>query len=255
VANWLALDPGSRTLYDAPAHRDATYVLATGQSGKGQTVAACMKGLGVASGDQLEKVRQLEADQRLCLYNILPVAGFSDAVDPQLRMPYNWQWKNQLQWEQPPASWQIPVVTVPPEVKVRIKSVANGQYLVGADGIATDKWLYCKRGTPLDWIQVGPSDRAIFRLATAPLFLSYTTTTGAVKLWDTAVDAEYRLPHAARNQAILNLRWNNYMWLKGESPYITDAGNPRQAASQWQLEPVAAVAEGGKSLPESPGSR
>ncbi len=59
-------------------HRDSTYVLATGQGGQGQSVSQCMQGLGVKSGDQLERVRQLEETQRLCLYNVLPEDGYSD---------------------------------------------------------------------------------------------------------------------------------------------------------------------------------
>jgi len=239
VANWLSLDPRSPTWYDDPAHRDATYVLAQGQTGKGQTVAECMRGLGVASGDQMTKVRELEATQRLCIYNLQPVLGFSDAVDPSLRIPYNWEWKNSLKWEQPPADWQIPPTPVPPEVKVRIKSVANGKYLVASDGVANNQWLYCKDGSPLDWIQVGPDDNASFRLATAPLFLSYTEATGAVKLWHTATQAQYRRQPAANGESIFNLYWDNYMWLSKQSPYITRAGNPKNADAQWRIERVA----------------
>jgi hypothetical protein len=44
----------------------------------------------------LEKVRELEATQRLCIYNIQPVLGFSDAVDPELHIAYNWEGKNSV---------------------------------------------------------------------------------------------------------------------------------------------------------------
>ena len=239
VASWLSVDPRSATWYDDPAHRDATYVLANGQTGKGQTVAECMKGLGVPSGDQMTKVRELEATQRLCIYNIQPVLGFSDAVDPSLRIPYNWEWKNSVKWEEPPVGWQIPATPVPPEVKVRIKSIANSKYLVASDGVANNQWLYAKDGAALDWIQVGPDDNATFRLATAPLFLSYTQSTGAVKLWHTANQAQFRRQSAASGESIFNLYWDNYMWLSKQSPYITRAGNPKNADAQWAIERVA----------------
>ena len=118
------------------------------------------------------------------------------------------------------------------------KSVANGKYLVASDGVAHNQWLYCKEGTPLDWIQVGPDDNASFRLATAPLFLSYTESTGAVKLWQTAFQAQYRRQPATTGESIFNLHWDNYMWLSKQSPYITRSGNPKNADAQWRIERV-----------------
>jgi hypothetical protein len=238
IANWLSLDPRSPTWYDDPAHRDATYVLAQGQTGKGRTVAACMKDQGVASGDQMAKVRELEATQRLCIYNLQPIAGFSDAVDPSLRIPFFWEWKSGS-WLTPPSDWKIPETPVPPEVKVRIKSLQNGQYLTASDGVDHNQWIYAKAGTPLDWIQVGPADNASYRLASAPLFLSYNNTTGAVKLWQTAEHAQYRRQAAATGESIFSTYWDQYMWLSKESPYITRTGNPKNRDAQWGFERVA----------------
>lgn len=237
VQNWLSLDPRSPTWYADPKNRDATYVWSPGQPqvGKGQTVEACMKKLGVESGQQMQKVNELETAQRVCIYNMRATQGFSDAVDPSLRIPYNWEWTTGS-WQQPPASWKIPETPVPAEVKVRIKSVANGKYMTASDGTDHNQWLYCKDGAPLDWIQVGPNDNASYRLATAPLFLSYTTSTGAVKLWNNANDAQYRRMAAARGESIFNLHWDNFMWLSRESPYITRSGNPKDSSAQWIFE-------------------
>lgn len=239
VKNWLSLDPRAKDWYANPANRDDTYVWSPGQpnTGKGQTVEACMKKLGVKSGNQMEKVRELEEAQRVCIYNIQPTLGFSDAVDPSLRIPYNWEWKSSS-WQQPPAGWKIPETPVPPEVKVRIKSVANGKHMTASDGISHNQWIYCKNGPALDWIQVGPNDNASYRLANAPLFLSYNNTTGAVKLWNTAENAQYRRMDAATGQSIFNLHWDNFMWLSKESPYITRSGNPKDRSAQWIFETV-----------------
>jgi hypothetical protein len=59
-----------------------------------------------------------------------------------------------------------------------------------------------------------------------------------VKFWNTATDAQYRRQQAGAGEAILNLRWNNYIWLSKESPYLTKAGNPSNANAQWRIESV-----------------
>ena len=232
--NWL--NPKNSEMaawYDDESHRDATYVLAPGQRGKGQSVQACMKGLGY--DDQDKRAKEIEDNRRICLYNVVPVAGFSDAQDPSLKMPYNWQWRA-LTWQTPPSSWKIPDVKVPPEVKVTIKSVKNKSYMTAPDGIADNNWIYCKAGTPLSWVVVGDRDNAIFRLATAPLFLSYRQTTGAVKLYSTADDAAYKLDKKSGNRTIYNLRYKDYMWLSGESPYVTGTGDPKNDNAQWSID-------------------
>jgi len=103
--NWLYIDETeAESWYENEANRDDTYVLAPGQSGKGQTVETCMKGIGVESGSQEEKVQELEKVQRICLYNIEPRDDF---YDPYLRMPFNWKWKS-WSWLDPPDNWEIP---------------------------------------------------------------------------------------------------------------------------------------------------
>jgi hypothetical protein len=234
VDNWLNLDNGeAKAWYDDPAHRDATYVLAQGQSGPGQSVQACMKGLGY--DDQDKRAKQIEDDRRVCLYNVVPVLGFSDAQDPSLKMPYNWQWRASS-WQTPPSSWNIPDVKVPPEIKVTIKNVKNTSYMVAPDGAANNNWIYCKAGDALTWVVVGDHDDAMFRLSTAPLFLSYRLTTGAVKLYDAATDAEYKLDKKDGKRTLYNLRYKDYMWLSGESPYVSTKGDPKNDNARWQID-------------------
>lgn len=238
VDNWLNLDATeAATWYDDPGHRDATYVLAPGQSGKGQTVDACMKGLGY--GDQAQRAMQIESDRRLCLYNIIPVLGFSDAQDPSLKIPYNWQWRGLLT-QTPPANWTIPNVKVPTEIRVKIKSVKANNYMVASDGIANNNWIYVKDGDALDWIVVGDRNNAIFRSANAPLFLSYRLITGAVKFFDTAADAAYKIDTKNGKNTIYNLRYTDYMWLDGTSPYITGSGDPKNDNALWIVEGLPA---------------
>jgi hypothetical protein len=240
VQNWLSFDATEmRAWYDDPGHRDATYVLATGQTGKGQTVSACMKGLGVASGDQLARVRELEDTQRFCLYNVVPEEGYSDLFDPSMHMPFNWKWKGS-DWQAPPAGWKIPERPADTGLRVRIKNLDNGQYMAAPDGIASDKWLYCRAGTkPLDFILVGSKDDGVYRVTSAPgLFLSYTAATGAVKLYGSPNQASYQLNKAGAGTAIRNRYWQQYMWLSKESPYITKAGNPANRNAQWLVEGV-----------------
>ncbi|QSQ24476.1 hypothetical protein JY651_05855 [Pyxidicoccus parkwayensis] len=240
VQNWLSFDTAEvRDWYLLNDHRGATYVLATGQTGKGQTVSACMQGLGVPSGDQLAKVRELEETQRFCLYNVIPEEGYSDLFDPSMHMPFNWKWKGS-NWQTPPASWKIPDRPADTGLRVRIKSVDNGQYMAAPDGVASDKWVYCRAGaSPLDFILVGSKDDGVYRVSSAPgLFLSYTEATGSVKLYGSPSQASYQLSKAGAGVAIRNLYWKQFMWLSKESPYITKTGNPSNRNAQWAVEGV-----------------
>lgn len=247
---WLALDDRWSTWYDDDAHRKGEafdprtrYVVAAGEKGFGQTVEACMKGLGVASGKQMDKVNELERGQRICLYNIEPEPGFSDAVDPSLRMPYNWRWKSGV-WLSPPDDWKIPSPTVPPEVRVRIRSNDNGKYMTVKE-IANDSWIYCKDGIgkPLEWIQVTTAPSEIyFRLATGPLLMSYGGgAKGYLKLYKNANQASYSIKGLSPGVfSILNIHWKTYLWLETSTgePRNSRAGDPANKNAQWVIEPV-----------------
>jgi hypothetical protein len=246
VNNWLSFDEREMLgWYDIDAHRDATYVLAEGQSGKGKTVAACMAGLGVGTDDQLVYVKRLEASQRKCLYNAIPWVGYQDLFDTQIHIWYSWKWHNGPGGAllDPPAGWQIPDQPADTGVPVRIKSVLNQRYMSAPDGVANNAWVYCRPGAaPLDFILVGPKEDAVFRVASAPwLFLSYTGSTGSVKLFNpfnpyVADPTNYKIDSAGPGSSIMSVYWKQYMWLDGYSPYITRAGNPANADSQWIIE-------------------
>lgn len=250
VNNWLSFTKHDmETWYDNDAHRDSTYVLMDGQTGKGQTVAACMQNLGVASGKQEDKVRQLEADQKTCLFNIIPEDGYADLFDTAFHMPFNWKWKTGTtgNWLQPPANWKIPSRAADTGTRVNIASATNNLYIVAADGVNHNQWVYVKAGLPaLGLIKVpdeansGAPNSIFYRVINdANLFLSYNNTTGAMKLWASPDRANYVVaPAKAGTVAIKSVYWNNYVWLSNESPYITKAGDPKNTNSQWIETPA-----------------
>jgi len=238
--HWLTINTAEAKIwYDNDAHRDDTYVFTDGQSGKGQAQSACLKKLGIASGDQMTQVRKINKVQRVCLYNVLPRPGYEDLFDPALHMPYNWQWRNSLTWAVPPNDWTIPTQAARSGIRVKIKSVKNNQYLTAPSGVKNNRWVYCRAGDPVTFILVGDPDKG-FYLRTAEqssLFLSYREVTGAVKLFDSPKQAEYKLEKVKEGvYAIKNLHWNQYLWVKGDSPYLTGAGNPNEPHSQWVIE-------------------
>jgi hypothetical protein len=246
VNNWLSYDQQEmQAWYNTASNRDATYVLAQGQSGPGKTQQACMAGLDVGTDDQMTYVRQLQATQRQCLYNAVPWAGYSDLFDTQERIWFAWRWLNgpTSPLSDPPSGWQIPNLPADSGVRVQIKSAANQQYLSAPDGIQPDAWVYAKAGsTPLDFILVGPKNNGVFRLTQSPLlFLSYRLVDGAVKLYAPGwkIDpTNYALASAGAAWSIKNIAFNQYMWLSSssQSPYISGTGNPSNTNSQWYID-------------------
>lgn len=240
VVNWLSFDNNEmRTWYDPPGRRDATYVLAAGQTGPGKSVSECMKKLGYASGTQQEAVNKFIATQRMCLFNVAPVNGYADLFDTSLHMPFNWQWTSGS-WQTPPANWQIPQRPADTGRQVHIRH-SNGNFLGAPDGIGADQWVWVRPNMKaLDLVMVGEPSDHVYRVASDPnLFLSYRQSSGAVKLYASPNQANYKLVSAPNNSfGIYNLYWNDYMWLSGESPYITGSGDPNNANAQWRLEDV-----------------
>ena len=229
-----------RKWYEDNGHRDATYVLMPGQSGPGQTQQQCMTKLGYQS--QQQAADKFAAEQKLCLYNVQAVPGYLDLYDPSVHMPFNWQWVSSTQWKEPPAGWQIPQRSADTGRRVRLRN-ANGNNLGAPDGLAKDNWVWVKPGiAPLDLIAVDngtPPTGQYYRVSQAPyLFLSYRASSGAVKLYDSPNQADF-LPAAQSNgtYGFKSLYWNQWMWLSGESPYISRTGNPANANAQWYLDP------------------
>ncbi|HEY8210427.1 MAG TPA: hypothetical protein VIG99_23255 [Myxococcaceae bacterium] len=247
ASNWLGYDKGAmESWYNDEANRDSTYVLGKGQKGKGQTMEACMTGLNVGTNDQGKYVKQLEAAQRKCVYNAIPWVGYTDVYDTSMHMYFAWRWRNGPTGSllDPPKDWKIPT-NIPADsgVQVRVKSLSNGQYMSAPDGISNNAWVYCKPGpASLDFTMVGPKNDAVFRSASDPLlFLSYTGTTGSVKLYNPYTvpnldPTNYKVDKAGHGWSLMSVYWKQYMWLSGESPYITGTGKPSNKDAQWEID-------------------
>jgi hypothetical protein len=59
---------------------------------------------------------------------------------------------------------------------------------------------------------------------------------GAVKLHDTASDAEYKIDKQDGKRTIFNLRYKDDMWLDDKSPYVSGKGDPRKDSGQWVID-------------------
>ena len=232
VDNWLSGNEGEvRAWYTNFGRRGPTYVKVQSDGGPGQTMATCMIGIGFKSGTQEEALRKFAAGQKRCLFNLEPAPGYEDTFDRSLHMPYNWQWKS-ISWLTPPPNWPLPDREAITGVPVRIRNVARGQNMT-ADSIANDSWVWLKPGTPLEFVRVSSPGDSVYRLRWAPrLFLSYTLATGAVKLYDSPADANYSI----RGQGIYSLKYNQWMWANGLSPYINRSGDPNKPEGQWTIE-------------------
>ncbi|MEA2325969.1 MAG: hypothetical protein QOE68_928 [Thermoanaerobaculia bacterium] len=231
--NWMSIDVEEmRKWYNDQSHRDETYVFDGDEKGTGQTLTRCMSGLGVGLKTQPQRASQLEMLRSKCLYNIGPADGYGDVVDNSLRIPYSWQWLHTF-LEEPKPGWMRNREPVP-ATRVRVKSVANQQYLSAPDGLRNNSWVYARAGaTPLDLVLVGSRSKGWLRLWDAPdLFVSYTGTRGQVKLFNEATDAAYQFAPAGKGLTIRNLHHNQYMWLSGETPYVS-ADKPDGVLAWW----------------------
>jgi len=235
VDNWLGFNPEQmRTWYDTDGHRDRTYVLMPGQQGPGQNQTQCMQNLKFRS--QAEAVDKFRREQRLCLYNVQPIPGYADLYDPSVHMPFNWEWTSSTSWRIPPSDWQIPARPADTGRRLILRS-SDGRPLGAPDGVSNNNWVYVRPGiAPLGMVAVdAPGGGQFFRTLQDPtLFLSFTATTGAMKLYNSPSQANF-LPVAlpGGRYTLKNVYWNQWMWLSGESPYVSRTGNPGNANAQW----------------------
>jgi hypothetical protein len=244
VDNWLGYDEGEMLAwYDDDNNRDTTYVLDAGQTGRGKTVQECMTCLNVGTDNQSAYVQSLDAARKKILFNAVPWKGYEDLFDRQLHIWYAWRWLDRRRLHDPPPDWQIPDQAADTGIPVRIRSVSNRNYMSAPRGVFSNAYVYCRAGQkPLDFIMVGSRNDAVFRVAGSPwLFLSYTSTTGSVKLFDPykpyiADPSNYIVGRAGPGWSLKSVYWKHYMWLKGDEPYITRTGNPADAGSQWLIE-------------------
>lgn len=238
--NWLSFDDKElRDWYDTTSRRGPTFVA------NDADVLTCMKT--IESGkytDPAKRAAALVESRRQCLYNALPWTGYADLADPSTNMYYSWKWRNGplAPMSDPESGWQPRPVVADSGTRVRIKSVLNQKYL-GVARVESEEWVFAKDLPPLDLIQVGPNDNAMFRVTSRPdLFLSYRNVDGAVKLFDFGAGVleptNYKVARAPVGWSLLNPAWNRYMWLyeSSLSPYISWSGDPAKTHSQWYLE-------------------
>ena len=129
----------------------------------------------------------------------------------------------------------IPAVAAAQKI-ITIRSTANGQFICATDGLKDNQWLYCKPGTPVSFTVVGPLNNCVLKVNGQNLYFSYNATTGAVKLWSNPDGANFSLERQGNGTyAIKSLKFNQYVWLSSQSPYITRTGSPGNAAGQWNI--------------------
>ncbi len=242
VNNWLSFDENSMaSFYNDEGNRGPTYVLNTGDSGPGQTQAACMTGLDVGTSSQAAYVNTLQTNQKVCLYNVQATPGYADLNDTSLHMFFNWQWINYVTWSQPPAGWQIPLNPADSGQRVYLHSVKSGFSMTTAK-IENNAIVNVNQGTNIGFIQVPTADGTggyFFRSATDPtLFLSYSSSSsGSVKLWNGTSKSSYTRPPAGSYTGILNQAYQQYMWVDSSGlVHLNTTGDPKNTNSQWQVK-------------------
>jgi hypothetical protein len=240
VNNWLSFDSNAMTTWYATAsNRDATYVLNTGESAPGQTQTTCMAGLNVGTTSQATYVQTLQTNQKVCLFNVQPVPGYSDLYDTSVHMPFNWQWINYVTWSQPPSGWQIPNFQADSGKRVNLSSKKTGHGMTGT--IANNANVNVNTGPNLNFIQVNTADGTgyYFRSADNPtLFLSYSAgSSGQVKLWNGTTQSSYTLPPTEGYTAIMNQYWKQYFWVDDNgNVFLTSKGDPTKSSAQWTVK-------------------
>lgn len=242
VDNWLSFDEQTMlTWYEDQHHRDHTYVLAPNDTGPGKTIEACMAALNVGTTNQQERVAQLEADRRQCLFNIEAQPGYSDLHDPYMSMPYNWRWKS-LTWQTPHESWQQSTLLADTGQALIIKSFENGRAISSSD-LTKNTELVTSGNKEITWIKVpGESSDYYFRSQHAPaLFFSYSNAaSGYAKLSNSPNKAAYELIYQGGVWNIKNTYWQQYMWHNHNlhRPQLTRTGSPNKTHSKWIIEEI-----------------
>ncbi len=241
VKNWLDFDEQEMLdWYENEEHRDHTYVLEDGQTGKGKSQYDCMIGLGVESGSQSERVAELDQLRRQCLYNVEAAPGYSDVNDPYMHIPYNWQWKSS-KWLSVPDDWEMPELPADSGKTVTIKNAINGNPLTAPDGLYTNSYIYSNEGDAVEFVMVGdPEQEAYFRAKNdADLFLSYkATSSGSAKLFNSPNQAAYKVEQFGVLWGLKNTYWGQYLWFDqdDEGVQLTRKGDPDEAHSLWIID-------------------
>ncbi|NOU51417.1 hemolysin D [Pseudoalteromonas sp. JBTF-M23] len=239
VDNWLSFDEQAMlNWYDNQQHRDHTYVLAPNESGVGKTLIECMLELNVGTDNQAQRVAELEAQRRQCLYNIEAEPGYEDLYDPHMNMPYNWRWKS-LTWQTPPSDWQASQQLADKGQTVTFKSSLNAQPVQSDGPLQDGAKLITAPGEALEFIKVPTQDDAFYlRSKHQPeLFFSYSaSSSGYAKLVNSPRQAAYRLIYQGGVWNIKNTHWQQYFFLDEGSIYLNRHGNPQNTSAKWIVE-------------------
>jgi hypothetical protein len=242
VNNWMSFQETElRDWYRDPSHRDKTFVRPVKEDPEGVDVKRCMATIGHPGVAPADRAKELVASQRKCLYNAIPWVGYSDLYDTQMRIWYSWRWRDITRLIEPPDDWKIPTLPADSGIRVRIRSAENGNFMSAPDGVQNNAWVYCRPGgTPLTFILVGKREDGAYRVASAPrLFLSYRTIDGAVKLFDSGAlePTNYKTaPAPGGTFTIMRHFLPMYMWLSGDSPWISPGGKPENRNAWWTIE-------------------
>lgn len=240
VNDWLSFDEQEMlNWYEDETHRDHTYVLEPGQTGRGISQYDCMLGLGITSGNQAARVAELDQQRRQCLFNVKPAPGYSDLNDPYMDIPFNWQWTSS-QWQTPSATWQIPQRLADTGKEVVIKNSVNGDPLVAPGGLSHNAAVYSTAGEAIEFILVGDMQKeAYFRAKNnADLFLSYSALSGKGLLYNSPNQAAYRVQPMGVLWSIENTYWNDFLWYQSSSDriYVNATGDQNKSHSQWIID-------------------
>ncbi|WP_299004162.1 hemolysin D [uncultured Shewanella sp.] len=247
VNNWLAIDTLSAlSWYDEETNQDETYVAMLDALNPDYTQEQCMIDIGVGSGNQQEKVEQLEEDRLTCMYNMEVEPGYEDVNDPHMDIPYNWKWKTATTWLTPDSNWLPEEKEADSGKLVNIVSAVNNEAMtLNSQALADNAIIYVEQGEPLDLVQVNTDeeDVAYFRAKDNPdLFLSYATFSGKVKLADTPLNASYEIQTDSGSSTLLNQRWNDYMWFyeNNGTVYVSGGAGKNDTESNWYIETIIA---------------
>ena len=241
---WLSVKDEQETLnwYADKNHRDGTYVQAINQKedgGLGRTQAQCMKQDWGTSQTQLDKVKQFEKGQRMCLYNMLPTWGHENEIDPSLHLAYDWGWRNGDTFITPPDNWKITDAN-PHYVDISIMSRVNNKYMCNSGG----DWLAlnCGGGAASVPVFTVPLNKDLYTATTLKVkgrpgyYLNRQDSSwGRVGIYNSSWKGTFRFEKRQDGSYnIKNTYDNDYVYLHTDNiPYINSDGKPENLNAQW----------------------
>jgi len=131
---------------------------------------------------------------------------------------------------------QATAAAIPDQFK--LKSSSTQKFLTCPDGIGNNHLIEAT-GTDANALvfeKIPDASGFKFRVKGTNLYLNYRNLSGAVKLHDSGSDAAF-LPSQRPDGSwtLLSVHENQYMWVKGNAPYITKAGAGKNSENGWQF--------------------